>query len=202
MRRKKEDVEITKEQILNAALDNFYENGYERTSLEMIACSVGVTRGAIYWHFEDKRALFRAVVDYVLQQEHGDVASFGYKLPLGISLQERLCEVFWQAMDNNRYVDFVYKAINYVSDNEEFSDVLLKLQDAKSKLHQFFDGEIRIFMRIHQIEDKDSEDYSSALFLLFEGMFLTKNVHINVDLNKEHINRYIGLILSDLTDSV
>lgn len=200
MRRKKEDVQITKEQILNAAFDCFFENGFERTSLETIAGRVGVTRGAIYWHFEDKKALYRAVVDYVLEQEHGDVASFGYQLPLEITLPERLREVFWLALNDNRYVDFVYKTINYVSDNDEFSDILAKLKNAKWKLRQFFDGEIRIFMRLHKIENQNSEEYSSALFLLFEGMFLTKNVSIPVDLSREHISRYIGLILSDLVE--
>ena len=51
MRRKKEDMLITKEQILNAALDCFFEKGYEATSLEEIATRANVTRGAIYWHF-------------------------------------------------------------------------------------------------------------------------------------------------------
>ncbi len=44
----------TKKQILSAALDLFTELGYEKTSLSDIARKANVTRGAIYWHFEDK----------------------------------------------------------------------------------------------------------------------------------------------------
>jgi Transcriptional regulator len=198
MRRKKEDMLITKEQILNAAFECFYENGFERTSLEEIANRINVTRGAIYWHFTDKKTLYRAVVDFVL--EHGDVADLARKLPLELTLKERLNETFWIAMYDNRYVDFVYKAINYVSDNEEFSDVLVKLRDVKRKLWQFFDEEISIYIRINHIKEKEAKNYSSALLLLFEGMFLTKNIAIDMGLDRNHINIYIGLIISDLVN--
>lgn len=66
MRKTKEEMLVTRERILKAGFDCFYNNGYEQTSLAAIAQAAGVTRGAIYWHFEDKKALFRAVVDYNL----------------------------------------------------------------------------------------------------------------------------------------
>lgn len=37
-----------------AAVTVFYERGVSRASLQEIAESAGVTRGAIYWHFKDK----------------------------------------------------------------------------------------------------------------------------------------------------
>lgn len=48
---------LTKRQILQAALRLFTDEGYEKTSLSDIAREAGVTRGAIYWHFEDKGEL-------------------------------------------------------------------------------------------------------------------------------------------------
>lgn len=44
MRRKKEEMLVTKEQILNAAFDCFFEKGFEATTLEEIAKRAGVTR--------------------------------------------------------------------------------------------------------------------------------------------------------------
>ena len=79
MRKTKEEMLVTRERILKAGFDCFYNNGYEQTSLAAIAQAAGVTRGAIYWHFEDKKALFRAVVDYNL--ERGDITEYGKKLP-------------------------------------------------------------------------------------------------------------------------
>jgi AcrR family transcriptional regulator len=196
MRRTKEAMLITREQILEAAFDCFYENGFERTSLENIAERIDVTRGAIYWHFSNKKTLYRAAVDYAL--ERGDIAGLARDLPFDITLQERLDEVFWMAINNNRYVDFVYKTIIYVSDHEEFNDILVKLRDIKLKLFQFFDEEINIYMRLHNIKGKKSENYSAALFFIFEGMFLTKNISLNVVSDKEHIDVFVGMIIHDL----
>jgi len=41
----------------------FAEQGVSRTTLQHIASAAGVTRGAIYWHFLDKGALFNAMFD-------------------------------------------------------------------------------------------------------------------------------------------
>lgn len=52
-----EDAQKTRKAILDSALRLFSRRGYERTSLADIAKYAGVTRGAIYWHFDDKREL-------------------------------------------------------------------------------------------------------------------------------------------------
>ena len=41
----------------------FRARGVTRTSLAEIATAAGVTRGAVYWHFKDKAALFHAMCD-------------------------------------------------------------------------------------------------------------------------------------------
>ena len=51
MKKTKEEAEITKESILQAALEVFSKNGYAASRMIDIAKEAGVTRGAIYWHF-------------------------------------------------------------------------------------------------------------------------------------------------------
>jgi AcrR family transcriptional regulator len=61
VRRTKEEAEQTRGAILDAAERLFLERGVARTSLEQVARGAGVTRGAVYWHFRDKVALFEAM---------------------------------------------------------------------------------------------------------------------------------------------
>ncbi|HEX8785704.1 MAG TPA: TetR family transcriptional regulator [Telluria sp.] len=62
-RRTKEEAAATRDSILDAAEKLFVEQGVSRTTLQHIATEAGVTRGAIYWHFDDKGALFNAMMD-------------------------------------------------------------------------------------------------------------------------------------------
>ena len=59
MRRTKSEAEQTRNSILDAALTLFDEQGYTQTTLSSVARQAGVTRGAIYWHFENKDEIRR-----------------------------------------------------------------------------------------------------------------------------------------------
>lgn len=61
VRKTKEDAEITRRHLIDAARRVFLECGVSRTTLEKIASAAGVTRGAVYWHFRNKTELFFAM---------------------------------------------------------------------------------------------------------------------------------------------
>jgi len=53
---------MRREQILIAALDEFEAYGYFGARIDRIASTVGISSGAIYFHFESKETLFFAVI--------------------------------------------------------------------------------------------------------------------------------------------
>lgn len=62
-RKTKEDALATRDSILDAAEQLFVTQGVSHTTLQHIATAAGLTRGAIYWHFVDKAALFNALME-------------------------------------------------------------------------------------------------------------------------------------------
>lgn len=62
LRRTKEEALETRGSILDAAERVFLDRGVSRTTLDQIARAACVTRGAVYWHFQNKSDLFNAVV--------------------------------------------------------------------------------------------------------------------------------------------
>jgi TetR/AcrR family acrAB operon transcriptional repressor len=64
-RRTKEDALVTRNLLLDAAERVFQRRGVSRTSLQEIAQEAGLTRGAIYWHFENKADVFDAMLQRV-----------------------------------------------------------------------------------------------------------------------------------------
>ncbi len=71
--RKSEYVEQTRIALLDAAQALFVENGYEGTSLAEVAKAARFTKGAVYGHFHDKKALFIAVFERIQNQAIGPV---------------------------------------------------------------------------------------------------------------------------------
>lgn len=65
VRKTKEDAAITRQRIIDAAREMFLLKGVSRTSLEQIASHANVTRGAVYWHFQNKAELFHAMREEV-----------------------------------------------------------------------------------------------------------------------------------------
>lgn len=59
--RKAAQSEATRAQLVDVATRLFAERGYAGVGTEEIVRQAGVTRGALYHHFADKRELFRAV---------------------------------------------------------------------------------------------------------------------------------------------
>lgn len=57
--------ERRREEILDAALAEFVHTGYAAARLEDIAEQVGITKGAILFHFESKEKLFQAAIQQI-----------------------------------------------------------------------------------------------------------------------------------------
>lgn len=76
-RRTAAEAEATRQRILRAAHQLFAAHGFAATSTNAVVAEAGVTRGALYHHFADKAALFRAVfleLEAQLDREAGEAA--------------------------------------------------------------------------------------------------------------------------------
>ena len=94
--------------LVASARDLFVKNGYAETSTPLLVSTAGVTRGALYHHFPDKQAIFRAVVDaeaaaVALAIETEDDPS--------LSARERL---FSGASEEYRVGDYVCDVVGFI----------------------------------------------------------------------------------------
>jgi AcrR family transcriptional regulator len=71
----------TRDRLIDAARDLFGQHGYDGTSIEAILRAAGIQRGALYHHFDSKRAVFDAVLDRVIADLAAKVAEAARAAP-------------------------------------------------------------------------------------------------------------------------
>lgn len=134
-RRTKAQALATRSALLDAAEHLFAERGVASTTLQDIAMAAGVTRGALYWHFADKGALFNAMLERVLlplEAAEALVESGGHPQDPLRALRSHLHRVFERMIGNpqaRRVYEIVLHRIEYVG---EMGVVLARLQLARA----------------------------------------------------------------------
>lgn len=71
----KDRTEATRQTLMDHARELFVERGYSDTATPDIVAAAGVTRGALYHHFADKRDLFLAVVEREAERVAAEIAA-------------------------------------------------------------------------------------------------------------------------------
>src|SRR6516165_4788264 len=65
-KRRVRDPERTRERLLQAAFREIHRSGFQSAGLDTILAATGVTKGALYYHFDSKKALGYAIVEEVI----------------------------------------------------------------------------------------------------------------------------------------
>ncbi|HEY9146656.1 MAG TPA: TetR/AcrR family transcriptional regulator, partial [Thiobacillus sp.] len=59
--------DLTRQKLLEAAFEEIHRNGFQAASITQILADTGLTKGALYHHFPDKKALGLAVIEEVVR---------------------------------------------------------------------------------------------------------------------------------------
>jgi TetR/AcrR family transcriptional repressor of mexJK operon len=64
-----EQAEARHEELLDAALEEFLEHGFELTTIEMVAARINMTKRTVYARYADKASLFGAAVQRAVERQ-------------------------------------------------------------------------------------------------------------------------------------
>lgn len=110
-------MKITKEKLLMTALNLFSKYGYDGVSISYLANELGVTKGAIYRHYESKQAIFDEIIQRVVKNDK-DVA-IKNDLPT-----EREGEYFVSSLDD--FISFTLDQFSFYA-IDEFGSAFRKM---------------------------------------------------------------------------
>ena len=130
VRKTKENAELTRQRIIDAARTVFLARGVSRSTLEHIASQAEVTRGAVYWHFKNKTELFHAIRDKVvlplIDRMDDTLTLEGSEDPL-TQIENSLCDTINELNENiemRQIYEIIMIKCEYV---DEFATVLQQI---------------------------------------------------------------------------
>ena len=124
----REEAVRTRTQIIEAARRVFSRQGVAGTTLDEVASAAGVTRGAIYWHFRNKRELFAEMRQQVTLPMMDRMAESLVEPAAGghlAALEQFLCSIMTCVTGDPRTRDtlrIMHFKCEYVTDLEEEYD--------------------------------------------------------------------------------
>ena len=122
------DTTEKKQLIIDTAKKLFLEKGFANTSLNLIIKSAGISKGLIYYHFENKDELGIKVLESVLNDEIKDFDSFGQLIN---SISDK--SIILSKLDE--YLDHLFSTtMQDYSTMPVIIDLLLNLKSKESKL--------------------------------------------------------------------
>lgn len=141
--------EQTPERLLGAARKVFAEQGYDGASLDEVAAAAGMTKGAVYHHFENKADLFWALAKQRLsgQMQVAENADLTHQVWDETKLAEVLGNVLHQSTDDQDWARLHY-------------EILSRTRDPDAKKH-FVQQESFLLGRLTGIV-KDAQDRGAA----------------------------------------
>ncbi|SDR01646.1 TetR/AcrR family transcriptional regulator [Virgibacillus salinus] len=160
--KKFENLDNDKQQrIINAALKEFAENGYEKASTNRIVKSAGIGKGMLFYYFKNKKALYHYLTDYTLDIVKNEYLTLiDTTEPDFIERMKQAARVKTKARSDNPDTFNFLGTLLLTSEGEVSADQLKKIQELQ-KL-----GNSKIYDNINNTLFRDDIDVDKAFKLV------------------------------------
>ncbi|MEM1113966.1 MAG: TetR/AcrR family transcriptional regulator [Pseudomonadota bacterium] len=190
---------MTRQRILNAAIDCFINEGYNRMTTAKVASNAGVSRGAMLHHFPSKTELIQATVEYLHKQLIEDFSSRVSQIPGDLAGSDRHragLAAYWEHLTGDLFIAYHELCVAGRTD-EELGDILKNSQRSFERHVAESNGEL------FSDWNERGELFLLAMDLtkfLMEGMALGQ-LTSNRDKRIERMIGYLGDRLEEIFES-
>jgi len=155
----------TRERILDVALDLFIEQGFDGTSLRQIAERLGVTKAALYYHFESK--------DDILLALHMRLHDFGKSALLQMTGDEPVTLGQWGTLLDEVVVQMLaQRKIFLLHERNQAAFEKLHRQDHDAD-HEDIQNQFRRVLADPRVPLEDRVKMAASVGVVFSGLLLS-----------------------------
>jgi len=195
MMSEKESKKDTRVKILSAARTEFLNCGYEKTTMRSICKKAGVTTGALYFFFENKAGLFRALVARTAEE----LEVFFHQAVAAEKRYSRQLVLAGKELDGDMDSESECRMMRYFYPRRE--EFLILMTKAQGSEYELFRDKMRTLMTA-AFEDfihlyVQEQEISAALYDLVP-LLVSWRINSYLELLKENLPLEEMLIRTDL----
>lgn len=167
MRRTKEESLVTRERIIQASYEIIREKGYDQMTRDDIAFKVGMTRGAVNWHFSSKEEIYLAALTKILEDFQRQRQAFFCDEKL--SPEEKIERLIYMPIEMQQEYRFINSIPTYLLERQPFKDIISQMAQNRRQCV------VQIERCLAQIEAQSGRTYENRkdlayiLYFLHEG---------------------------------
>ncbi|MFN8672450.1 MAG: TetR/AcrR family transcriptional regulator [Candidatus Sericytochromatia bacterium] len=183
--------EFDKDEIVDKAINLFWEKGYNTCSMQDIVDGLGLSRSSIYDTFKDKKNLFLLALKAYTDK---NISLTTNMIENSENIKETIREIFKLILDSehNKGCFIVNSTVEFSKEDPEILEIL---SNNKKEVEKLFEMAIKKGQDLKQISNKNTPN-SLAMYLYtsFSGLqVISKN-----NTKKEDLEVIIDIILSNL----
>jgi TetR/AcrR family acrAB operon transcriptional repressor len=199
-RKTRQEAETTREMILQAALDCFYEKGFSRTSFDGIAKKINLTKGAVHWHFKNKEDLLVAVIQRIIEAKKQKMC-YEIKNPKTLDeLKDFFINEAAYIENNEKIKKFIFFTLFQVEWSDKiFNQVAAKIGDLRSYHLKTVRQALTYIQKSGEIAKSHNINSTALLIVSFwKGLLNTYiSKELKVNLSKD-LNEGLNIIINSI----
>ena len=180
--------------VLDAAMNRFWAQGYELTSVRDLAASMGITGASLYNAFGDKRSLYRRALDHYVERSVRDRIVRLSKLPPLPGVQAFFDEIIERSMGDPdcRGCLLVNASMEMAPNDAEFRTAVIR---EVGSIKAFFHRCVMAGQKDGTVTKSQSADALAALLLsTLLGLRVMARTHRERDTLEAPVKAVIGLL--------
>ena len=191
--------ELTREKILQAALHEFGEHGYEGGTIGHI-CKTGINKGLIYHHFKSKDDLYLTCMRYAVNHlllEVGDLDLQGQNIQDVISTYMNKRYVFFKTYHDEARIVFEGLLSVPTKLTSEVQEIFAPLHDLNEKLYQALLNSITLKENVNK---EAALSYFSMVQSMFNAYFSSpmmrqESLETRIEEHEKRIPQFLDFML-------
>ncbi|MFO0972727.1 MAG: TetR/AcrR family transcriptional regulator [Phycisphaerae bacterium] len=160
----------TRDRLIEAAGNLFYERGFQAVGLDQILGAVGITKTAFYRHFESKDDLIVAILDHRDRSEVAEAIAY-MRRHGGSNPRQQILALFDQLAEWFRRPDF--RGCLFMNAATEFADSGDPIHRAAAAHGQHIAAEILLRMQAARV--RDPQLLTKQVMLIFSGAIAARH---------------------------